>query len=100
MNNRHRRITKLRKQELNAAKAKFAREYEISAEQVIKLVDSFIKAITETAGNIFQSIGKAFYNIGTSLLSAHKEKEENNQVNNIKHEEVYSYNVLWTKKDS
>lgn len=31
MSNRHRRVTKLRKQELNALKTKFEKEYGISA---------------------------------------------------------------------
>ncbi|HFD3512278.1 toxin PIN [Enterococcus faecium] len=37
MNNRHRRITKLRKQELNAAKAKFEKEYGVSVEEAYKV---------------------------------------------------------------
>lgn len=36
MNNRYRRITKLRKQELNVLKAKFERGYGVSAEKYIK----------------------------------------------------------------
>lgn len=67
MNNRHRRVAKLRKQELNAAKEKLASEYGVSVEQTIELVDVFVKTIAETAGIIFQNIGKAFCNIGTIL---------------------------------
>nr|MBY3681515.1 toxin PIN [Enterococcus faecium] len=33
MNNRHRRVAKLRKQELNVLKTKFEKEYGISAEE-------------------------------------------------------------------
>lgn len=67
MNNRHRRVAKLRKQELTAAKEKLASEYGVSVEQTIELVDVFVKTIAETAGIIFQNIGKAFCNIGTIL---------------------------------
>lgn len=52
INNRHRRVAKLKKQELNAAKAKLASEYGVSIEQAIKLVDGFVKAVMETAGVI------------------------------------------------
>ncbi|ELA99722.1 hypothetical protein OIE_05829, partial [Enterococcus faecium EnGen0003] len=37
MNNRHRRVTKLRKQELNVLKTKFEKEYGISAEETYKV---------------------------------------------------------------
>ncbi|MEB4607833.1 toxin PIN, partial [Enterococcus sp. E4-185] len=36
MNNRHRRVAKLRKQELNVLKAKFEKEYGVSVEEVYK----------------------------------------------------------------
>ncbi|EGP5557128.1 toxin PIN [Enterococcus faecium] len=42
MNNRHRRLTKLRKQELNAAKAKFEKEYGISAEETYKVASQCV----------------------------------------------------------
>lgn len=42
MNVRHRRITKLRKQELNAAKAKFEKEYGISAEETYKVTSQCV----------------------------------------------------------
>lgn len=38
MNNRHRRVTKLREQELNVLKAKFEKEYGVSAEEVYKVL--------------------------------------------------------------
>lgn len=78
MNNRHRRVAKLRKQELNAAKEKLESEYGVSVEQAIELVDVFVKTIAETAGIIFQNIGKAFCNIGTILSNINNVKEENN----------------------
>ncbi|MGA5590073.1 hypothetical protein ACPCF3_01555 [Enterococcus mundtii] len=80
MNDRHRRIAKLKKQELNAAKAKLASEYGVSIEQAVELVDGFVKAVMEAAGGIAQSIGKAFCKIGTSLSGAYK---ENNHEHNI-----------------
>ncbi len=61
MNNRRRRVAKLRKQELNAAKAKFEKEYGISAEEAVRLTRELTKAfgqITENIGNAFVSFGK------------------------------------------
>lgn len=61
MNNRRRRVAKLRKQELNAAKAKFEKEYGISAEEAVKLAREFTKVfsgMTENIGNAFVSFGK------------------------------------------
>lgn len=42
MNNRHRRVAKLKKQELNVAKVKFEREYGISAEKAARTVSAFV----------------------------------------------------------
>ena len=78
MNNRRRRVAKLKKQELNAAKANFESEYGVSAEQAIELVDIFVKTVAETVGTIFQNIGKAFCNIGTILSNINNAKEGNN----------------------
>ncbi|EOS7711225.1 toxin PIN [Enterococcus hirae] len=61
MNDRHRRVAKLKKQELNAAKAKLAREYGVSVEQAIEIA---------------QSIKEAFRKIGTSLQVLIKNKHE------------------------
>lgn len=61
MNNRHRRVVNLRKQELNAVKAKFEKEYGISAKEVVRLIRKFAKAfgrIAEDFGNAFSSLGK------------------------------------------
>ncbi|WP_225585780.1 toxin PIN [Enterococcus faecium] len=61
MNTRHRRVAKLRKQELNSMKTKFKREYGISAEEAVKLAREFTKALsrmTENIGNAFVSFGK------------------------------------------
>ncbi|MCH1977680.1 toxin PIN [Enterococcus hirae] len=61
MNNRHRRVTKLRNQELNSLKTKFKREYGLSAEEAVKLAREFTKALsrmTENIGNAFVSFGK------------------------------------------
>ncbi|MDW8821132.1 toxin PIN [Enterococcus faecium] len=42
MNNRHRRVAKLRKQELNVLKTKFEKEYGISAEETYKMASQFV----------------------------------------------------------
>ncbi|WP_270216090.1 toxin PIN [Enterococcus lactis] len=45
MNNRHRRVTKLRKQELNVLKAKFEKEYGVSVKEAYKVASQCV-AIT------------------------------------------------------
>ncbi|HAQ5735838.1 toxin PIN [Enterococcus lactis] len=47
MNNRHRRITKLRKQELNVLKTKFERGYGVSAEEVYKVLSQCVADASE-----------------------------------------------------
>ncbi|AQY28209.1 toxin PIN [Enterococcus faecium] len=47
MNNRHRRVTKLRKQELNALKAKFEKEYGISIEEAYKVASQCVADASE-----------------------------------------------------
>ncbi|MBY3679632.1 toxin PIN [Enterococcus faecium] len=47
MNNRHRRITKLRKQELNVLKTKFEKEYGISAEETYKVASQFVADVSD-----------------------------------------------------
>ena len=42
MNNRHRRITKLRKQELNVLKTKFEKEYGVSVEEAYKVASQCV----------------------------------------------------------
>ena len=42
MNTRHRRVAKLRKQELNVLKAKFEKEYGVSAEEVYKVLSQCV----------------------------------------------------------
>ncbi|EMF0173533.1 toxin PIN [Enterococcus hirae] len=62
MNNRHRRIARLKKQELNAAKKKFEKKYGISADNATKIVNEFIDAfgkIAEGAGNAIASFGRS-----------------------------------------
>jgi hypothetical protein len=62
MNNRHRRVAKLKKRELNAAKYKFENEYGVSAEDVAKTVDKafrFLGEAVEGAGNILVSFGRS-----------------------------------------
>lgn len=42
MNNRHRRVAKLKKQELNVAKAKFERDYGVSAWEAARTVSVLV----------------------------------------------------------
>lgn len=71
MNNRRRRVAKLRKQELNAAKAKFEKEYGISAEEAVRLT----RELTKVFGQITENIGNAFVSFGKNLQRNMEEKE-------------------------
>lgn len=71
MNDRHRRVTKLKKQELNSAKAKFKNEYGISAEEAVRLTRKFVKAF----GRMAEDIGNAFASFGKKLQQNMEEKE-------------------------
>ncbi|MBX8957890.1 toxin PIN [Enterococcus faecium] len=48
MNNRHLRVAKLRKQELDALKAKFEKEYGVSVEEAYKVVSQCVADASET----------------------------------------------------
>ncbi|HFJ5582773.1 TPA: toxin PIN [Enterococcus faecium] len=48
MNTRHRRVAKLRKQELNVLKAKFEKEYGVSVEEAYKVVSQCVTDASET----------------------------------------------------
>ncbi|HFC9341486.1 TPA: toxin PIN [Enterococcus hirae] len=69
MNNRRRRVAKLRKQELNAAK--FEKEYGISAEEAVRLT----RELTKAFGQITENIGNAFVSFGKNLQRNMEEKE-------------------------
>lgn len=71
MNNRHRRVAKLKKQELNSAKAKFKNEYGISAEEAVRLTRKFVKAF----GQMVEDFGNAFASLGENLRRNMEEKE-------------------------
>ncbi|HHK0761673.1 TPA: toxin PIN [Enterococcus hirae] len=71
MNNRRRRVAKLRKQELNAAKAKFEKEYGISAEEAVRLT----RELTKAFGQITENIGNAFVSFWKNLQRNMEEKE-------------------------
>lgn len=47
MNNRHRKVAKLRKQELNAAKAKFEKEYGVSVKEAYKVLSQCVAGASE-----------------------------------------------------
>ncbi|HAQ0506977.1 TPA: toxin PIN [Enterococcus faecium] len=65
MNNRHRRVTKLRKQELNALKAKFKKEYGVSVEEAYKVVSQCVAIAS-----------KAIRKFGILILSDDRKWEE------------------------
>ncbi|MGG5375990.1 hypothetical protein IGI57_002497 [Enterococcus sp. DIV0213j] len=67
MNNRHRRVAKLKKQELNAAKKRFENEYGIPAEDAVKTVNEFFN----TFGKIAEGAGNAIASFGRSLQDNH-----------------------------
>lgn len=71
MNNRHRRVEKLKKQELNVAKVKFEREYGVSAEEVVRLTRSFMKDF----GQMVSDIGEAVTYLGENLQRSMEGKE-------------------------
>lgn len=71
MNNRRHRVAKLRKQELNAAKAKFEKEYGISAEETVRLT----RELTKAFGQITENIGNAFVSFWKNLQRNMEEKE-------------------------
>lgn len=62
MNNRHRRVARLKKQELNTVKKNFEKKYGISADNAAKIINKFIDAfgkIAEGAGNAIASLGRS-----------------------------------------
>ncbi|OTN87543.1 toxin PIN [Enterococcus faecium] len=65
MNTRHRRVAKLRKQELNAAKAKFEKEYGISAEDTYKVASQCVAIASD-----------AIRKFGISILNDDRKWEE------------------------
>lgn len=65
MNNRHRRVAKLRKQELNALKTKFKKEYGISAEEAYKVASQCVAIASE-----------AIRKFGISILNDDRKWEE------------------------
>ncbi len=65
MNNRHRRVAKLRKQELNALKAKFEKEYGVSIEEAYKV-----------ASQCVADASNAIRKFGISILSDDRKWED------------------------
>ena len=65
MNTRHRRVAKLRKQELNVLKTKFEKEYGISAEETYKVAS---QCVADASG--------AIRKFGISILSDDSKWEE------------------------
>ena len=65
MNNRHRRIARLKKQELNVLKAKFEKEYRVSAEEAYKVASQCVAIAS-----------KAIRKFGISILNDDYKWEE------------------------
>ena len=65
MNNRHRRVAKLRKQELNVLKAKFEKEYGVSVEEAYKVLSQCVA-----------DESNAIRKFGISILSDDRKWEE------------------------
>ncbi|HAR8797023.1 toxin PIN [Enterococcus faecium] len=65
MNTRHRRVTKLKKQELNVLKAKFEKEYGVSVEETYKVASQFVADVSD-----------AIRKFGISILSDDRKWEE------------------------
>ncbi|AUC72690.1 toxin PIN [Enterococcus faecium] len=65
MNNRRRRVTKLKKQELNVLKTKFEKEYGISAEETYKVASQYVADASD-----------AIRKFGISILSDDRKWEE------------------------
>ncbi|MGG2383276.1 toxin PIN [Enterococcus faecium] len=65
MNTRHRRVAKLRKQELDALKAKFEKEYGVSVEEAYEVVSQCVAVAS-----------KAIRKFGISILNDDRKWEE------------------------
>ncbi|EME7220181.1 toxin PIN [Enterococcus faecium] len=65
MNNRHRRVTKVRKQELNALKSKFEKEYGMSVDETYKVASQCVADASE-----------AIRKFGVSILNDDRKWEE------------------------
>ncbi|MBU9741708.1 toxin PIN [Enterococcus faecium] len=65
MNTRHRRVAKLRKQELNVLKVKFEKEYGVSVEEAYKVLSQCVADASD-----------AIRKFGSSILSDDRKWEE------------------------
>lgn len=65
MNTRHRRVAKLRKQELNVLKAKFEKEYGVSVKEAYKVLSQCVAIAS-----------KAIRKFGISILNDDRKWEE------------------------
>ncbi|EMF0487727.1 toxin PIN [Enterococcus faecium] len=65
MNNRHRRVAKLRKQELNVLKTKFEKKYGVSVKEAYKVLSQCVAGASD-----------AIRKFGISILSDDRKWEE------------------------
>lgn len=63
MNNRHRRVAKLKQQELNRMKTNFKNEYGISADEMMDLINSLV----DSAKDVANGVGKGLESLGKRL---------------------------------
>jgi len=71
MNDRHRRVAKLKKQELNVKKIKLASKYRISTEEAVRLA----REVTEAFGRMAEAFGNAFASLGKNLQRNREDAE-------------------------
>ena len=71
MNDRHRRVAKLKKQELNVKKLKLASKYRISTEEAVRLA----REVTKAFGRMAEDFGNAFASFGKKLQRNMEETE-------------------------
>ncbi|NMP59654.1 hypothetical protein [Enterococcus mundtii] len=71
MNDRRRRVVKLKKQELNVKKVKVASEYRISTEEAVR----FAREVTKALGRMAEDFGNAFASFGKNLQRNMEEAE-------------------------
>ncbi|PEH48916.1 toxin PIN [Enterococcus faecium] len=63
MNNRHRRVAKLKKQELNVLKTKFEKEYGVSVEEAYRVASKFIAGVSRAICELVSSALEALDDI-------------------------------------
>jgi len=71
MNDRHRRVAKLKKQEINVKKIKLASKYHVSTEEVVRLA----REVTKAFGRMAEAFGSSFASLGKNLQRNREDAE-------------------------